>query len=128
MTICLDSWAVLAWLSGEQPAFDAVVAALDGDGRPLMSWINLGEVAYQTERRNGASASREIVARIRSAIALDAISGDRVLEAARIKAAHPIAYADCFAVATARAYAATLLTGDPELLDRDVGCRVRDLR
>ena len=128
MTVCLDSWAVLAWLSGEQPAFDAVVDALNGDERPLMSWINLGEVAYQSERGNGASASREIVARVQSAIALDAITGARVLEAAAIKAAHPIAYADCFAVATARAHDATLLTGDPELLDRDVGCRVRDLR
>jgi predicted nucleic acid-binding protein len=41
---------------------------------------------------------------------------------------HPIAFADCFAAATAAARDATLLTGDPELLDRDVGCRTRDLR
>jgi len=37
-------------------------------------------------------------------------------------------FRDCFAVVTAAARDATLLTGDPELLDRDLGCRVRDLR
>lgn len=45
-----------------------------------------------------------------------------------IKARHPIEFADCFAAATAIARDATLLTGDPELLERDVGCRTRDLR
>jgi predicted nucleic acid-binding protein len=39
-----------------------------------------------------------------------------VLSAARIKAAHPISYADAFAVATAKAEAARLATGDPEIL------------
>jgi len=37
-------------------------------------------------------------------------------------------FRDCFAVVAAAARDATLLTGDPELLDRDLGCRVRDLR
>jgi AbrB family looped-hinge helix DNA binding protein len=48
-----------------------------------------------------------------------------------IKAAHPIAFADCIADCIAAATAAreaTLLTGDPELIDRPVGCRVRHLR
>jgi predicted nucleic acid-binding protein len=40
----------------------------------------------------------------------------------------PVAFADCFAAATAAAHDATLLTGDPELLQRDVGCGKRDLR
>jgi predicted nucleic acid-binding protein len=44
------------------------------------------------------------------------------------RARHPIAFADCFAAATAAARDATLLTGDPDLLERDVGCRVLDLR
>jgi hypothetical protein len=44
------------------------------------------------------------------------------------KAIHPMAFADCFAAATAAALGATLYTGDPELLCRDVGCPVRDLR
>jgi ribonuclease VapC len=51
-----------------------------------------------------------------------------VFAAAHLKAVHPIAFADCFAAATAIARTATLLTGDPEILDRDLGCLTRDLR
>ena len=127
MKECLDSWAVLAWLDGNEPAAGAVQAVFE-DGRPWMSWLNVGEVAYQLERRHGADEAALVVGRLRAAVALDDVTADRVLEAARLKAAHPIAFAGCFAAATAAAHGATLLTGDPELLDRDVGCRVRDLR
>ena len=37
-----------------------------------------------------------------------------MIRAAKIKAGHSLAYADCFAVATAAAEDASLLTGDPE--------------
>ena len=127
MSVCLDSWALLAWLDGEEPAADLVQTAFE-TGRPWMSWINLGEVAYQLERRHGAEETAATVARLRAVLALDDVTAVRVLGAARIKAARPIAFADCFAAATAIARDATLFTGDPELLDREVGCRVRDLR
>ena len=127
MSVCLDSWALLAWLDGEEPAADLVQTAFE-TGRPWMSWINLGEVAYQLERRLGAEEAAATVARLRAVLALDDVTAVRVLGAARIKAAQPIAFADCFAAATAIARDATLFTGDPELLDREVGCRVRDLR
>ncbi len=127
MRVCLDSWAVLAWLDGDEPAATAVQKAFD-DGRPWMSWLNVGEVAYQLERRHGSDEAGLVVGRLRAAVALDDVTPERVLAAAHIKAAHPIAFADCFAAASAAARDATLLTGDPELLDRDVGCRVRDLR
>lgn len=39
---------------------------------------------------------------------------DDVLEAARIKALHPLSYADAFAVATAARFGATVVTGDRE--------------
>ena len=39
-----------------------------------------------------------------------------VLDAARLKADHPMAYADAFGAALAISEAATLWTGDPELL------------
>ena len=127
MSVCLDSWALLAWLDGEEPAAAAVDEAFAA-GRPWMSWLNLGEVAYQLERRVGADEGALVVASLRAALALDDVSPNRVLAAAHLKAAHPIAFADCFAAATAAAREATLLTGDPELLDREVGCRMRDLR
>lgn len=127
MTVCLDSWAVLAWLDGDEPAATIVQRALETE-RPWMSWLNLGEVAYVIQRRHGADEADLVVRQLRAALALDDVTPTRVLAAARIKAKHPIAFADCFAAATAKAHAATLLTGDPELLDRKVGCRTRDLR
>lgn len=127
MSDCLDSWAVLAWLDGDEPAAAAVQDAFEAE-RPWMSWLNVGEVAYQLERRHGAGEAAVVVRRLRAAVALDDVTAERVLAAAHIKAAHPIAFADCFAAATAAARDATLLTGDPELLERDVGCRTRDLR
>ena len=55
-------------------------------------------------------------------------SADRVLEAARIKADHPMAYADAFAAATTVGHGATLWTGDPELLLPGADWEWRDLR
>jgi predicted nucleic acid-binding protein len=118
---------VLAWLDGDEPAASAVQHAFEAE-RPWMGWLNVGEVAYQLERRHGAGEVVLVVRRLRAAVALDGVSPTRVLAAAHIKAAHPIAFADCFAAATAAAHDAALFTGDPELLERDVGCRTRDLR
>jgi predicted nucleic acid-binding protein len=127
VTVCLDSWAVLAWLDGDEPAAGAVQEAFDAE-RPWMSWLNIGEVSYQLERRHGSDEAALVVGRVRAAVALDDVTPDRILAAAHVKAVHPIAFADCFAVATALARGATLFTGDPELVDRDIGCDVRDLR
>ena len=127
MTVCLDSWAVLAWLDGDEPAASAVQDAFEAE-RPWMSWLNVGEVAYQLQRRHGEGEAAAIVRRLRAAVALDEVTPERVMAAAHIKAEHPIAFADCFAAATAAARDSTLLTGDPELLERDLGCRTRDLR
>jgi predicted nucleic acid-binding protein len=127
VNVCLDSWAVLAWLDGDEPAAGAVQDAFDAE-RPWMSWLNVGEVAYLVERRHGTDEAAHVVRRLRAAVALDNVTPERVLAAARIKAAHPIAFAGCFAAATALALEATLYTGDPELLEREIGCSVRDLR
>lgn len=127
MSVCLDSWAVLAWLDGDEPAAGEVQEAFHA-GRPWMSWLNIGEVAYQLERRHGADEAAAVVGRVRAAVALDDVTAERVIAASHLKAAHPIAFADCFAAATAMARAATLFTGDPELLDADIDCDMRDLR
>lgn len=126
MIDCLDSWAVLRWLDGDDPAAARVEAAMSS--RPIMSWINLGEVAYIVERRAGSDRARRVVRELRPRLSLDLPSEARVLEAAHLKAAYPMAYADAFAVATAIARGATLLTGDPEILDGDPAWPVEDLR
>jgi predicted nucleic acid-binding protein len=126
LTECLDSWAILAWLEGEEPAASRVELALQG--RPIMSWINLGEVAYVLERRVSAESSGRVVRELRRVLELDLPSEERVLAAARLKARHPMAYADAFAVATAVAHSAQLLTGDPEILGADADWQLVDLR
>jgi uncharacterized protein len=93
-----------------------------------MSWINLGEVFYITARRNGVQIARELLEDLRHQLDVDEVSPERVLAAAEIKAMHPMAFADAFAVATAQAYGAVLLTGDPEILKPGTGWLTEDLR
>ena len=66
--------------------------------------------AHRVERMAGAVRARHIVQQLRHQIALDLRSESRVLAAARIKASYPMAYADAFAVATALAHDAVILT------------------
>jgi uncharacterized protein len=124
---CLDSWAVLRFLEGSTAAARRVRQVMRS-GRPVMSWINLGEVYYSVHRMAGAAEADTTLAQLRPLVTLDAATPERVVAAARIKAMLPLAYGDAFAVATAAAHDATLLTGDPELTSRPVGCRVEDLR
>ncbi len=126
MRVVLDSWAVLRWLEGREPAAGRVEAAVVDDA--VMSWINLGEVFYIVWRASGDSVARDTVSDIRARVALDEATSERVLEAARIKAEFPMALGDAFAAATAVAQDAPLLTGDPELLRRDGPWQAEDLR
>lgn len=127
MTACLDSWAVLEWLDGLEPAASRVEELLTD--RPLMSWINAAEVYYRVERDHDRAEADWMIERLRSLLRLEAPSPQRAVEAARVKAVHAISLADCFAAATAAANAVPLLTGDPELIDAsDLPCEVEDLR
>lgn len=127
MTSCLDSWAILRWLEGREPAHARVEEVLLVE-RPIVSWINLGEVYYVSWRAGGEDVARSVVDDLRRITAPDEPTPERVLQAAGIKAVHPMAYADAFAVATARAHGASLLTGDPEILDIETDWDLEDLR
>lgn len=127
MTVVLDSWALLAWMDGEEPALSAVSEVIAD--RPTVSWINLVEVYYRLERDHGRDAADSALADLRATIAADIPGTGRMIEAARIKAAIPIALADCFAIATAAAVGGELWTGDPEILGQaNLPCVTRDLR
>ncbi|MGH2915585.1 MAG: PIN domain-containing protein [Solirubrobacteraceae bacterium] len=115
MSVCLDSWAVLAWLDGEQPAVQRVEQEIDA--RPMISWINLVEVYYGLDRDHGRATADETLTELRAKLSPDLPGTARMLEAARMKARASIALADCFAAATAAAHGLVLLTGDPGLLD-----------
>lgn len=129
MTVVLDSWAVLRYLEGTEPAAGEVEALMGGRApRPLMSWVNLGEVHYVLVRAHGEESASEAVRDLRDVI--DARLPDEriVLAAAGLKAQHPMAYADAFGAALAIAEGAPLWTGDPKLLVDGAPWRWRDLR
>lgn len=127
MTVVLDSWAILRYLEDAEPASTAVAGLLAAE-RPLVSWINLGEVFYVVRRLHGEGAATDTIRDLRGVTNPDLPSETRVIEAARIKADHPMAYADAFAAATAMSHGATLWTGDPELLRPHSPWRWKDLR
>ncbi len=96
--------------------------------RPTMSWVNAVEVYYRVERDHGRCEADTVLAGMRKTFELDLPGTSLMIETARLKSTMPIALADRFAIATAYSHGLTLLTGDPEILDRDVPCRVEDLR
>ena len=117
--LVLDSWAILAWLGGEEPAAGIVQGMLDASERtgrrPAVSVINVGEVLYSIVRSRGAStatATRDALLEI----PMDRVPVDEdlVWEAATLKASFPISYADAFCAALAVRLDARVVTGDPE--------------
>jgi len=129
MKRCLDSWAVLAWLDGEEPAAAAVERTIKRE-RPAMSWINLIEVHYRTVRDHGRQEADQVLAELRTHVT-ESLPGIATMRSvSSLKAEHPIALADCFAVALAAEQEAEILTGDPEIIDRadQLPCKVLDLR
>jgi ribonuclease VapC len=83
--------------------------------RLYVSLINWGEVFYIVRREKGEVAAQEVIARLDVLpIALRSVDRKLVQAAATLKAAHPIAYADAFAAATANLLNVPVVTGDPE--------------
>lgn len=114
----LDSYALLAYLN-EEPGAAQVEAVLDrakrASVRLFMSEINLGEVLYITERKQGQSLAHETLSALEELpIEFEPATRNRVLAAARLKAQNAMAYADCFAAGLTIEYDACLLTSDPE--------------
>lgn len=126
MRDCLDSWAVLRWLEGTEPAATRVEAALHD--RPVMSLVNVGEVFYIVRRARDDTVALEVLDGLRARVEFDVPNEERVVASARIKAEHPMAFADAFAIATSVAHSAVLLTGDPEIIDAPGQWQVEDLR
>jgi len=119
--LVLDAWAVLAFLQREGPA--AVVVrrllrrAARGNVRLRMNVVNLGEVYYRLIQTTGSERAAARLHQLRR-LPIDVLPAREALalSAAKMKAAHAISYADAFAIATAKAENARLVTGDPEIL------------
>lgn len=114
----LDAHTVLIWTQ-QEPGWQRVkgllVAAERGEERLIISQINLGEVYYKTIRIIGLEEARKFLESFHTLPIEVVHPADRIIwRASEIKADHPIAYVDCFAVATALEKGASIVTGDPD--------------
>ena len=114
----LDSFALLAYLNDEAGSTrvqEILALAENRKCRVVMCLVNLGEVLYITERERGLAMAQSVLALAeRLPLELLDASRDLVLDAAHIKAHHPLSYADAFAAAAAVRENAVVVTGDPE--------------
>lgn len=122
MSVCLDAFALMAWLQNE-PGADQVESYLQQaqaqtGQKCFVSLINLGEVYYQLFRKKGGTRAEIFWEEaLRGIIPLTAVevTRRRVVESSRLKARYPIALADAFAVQLALEMQLPLMTGDPEI-------------
>jgi ribonuclease VapC len=114
----LDTFALLAYLQDEAGA-SRVETLLEnagrGKSRVCISLINLGEMLYIVERREGVAKAQDVLALVQQ-LPLEVLPADEhsVFSAAHIKATHALSYADAFVVACAIQENAVVLTSDPE--------------
>lgn len=118
-TRVLDSWAILEWINGRQPACDSVAGLLSeaelGRSRLLMSAINVGEVYYFLKKHHSESLAEAWRESSRTLpVTIEVPTSEDIWKAASLKGQFPISYADAFAAALAQKYNCPLLTGDPE--------------
>jgi len=115
----LDSFAMIAYLNKEK-GFENVrgvmAEAQKSRDSVLMNEVNVGEVYYILFRKRGPEKADYFIETILASLPILTVSNGfaDVINAAKIKAEHPLSFADCFAVDTARKYNAVIMTGDPE--------------
>lgn len=114
----LDSYALLAHFGDEDGGAEvarALRAAQSEKTKLYLSVINFGEVYYSIYRERGREKAEKAKFMIEQLpIVIVAADKDLMLDAARLKGAHAVAYADCFAAALGIRHRAKVMTGDPE--------------
>lgn len=118
-TRVLDSWPIVEWIKGRQPAAGIVkglfAEAEAGTARLFMSAINVGEVYYYVCKYHSRSLAESWRASSSTLpVTIEVPTLDETWGAALLKGQYPIAYADAFAAALAHKYRCPLVTGDPE--------------
>jgi predicted nucleic acid-binding protein len=80
-----------------------------------MSWYNVAETFYTLAKRKGPETAEEFLSRLPS-LPIRAVLPDEdgIISAARIKAAHPVAFGDAFAIVLAQSEDASV-TGNNEI-------------
>jgi len=114
----LDSFAILAYLAGEEGADivdDLLNKAEKEEVKLYLNYVNLGEVYYIIFREKDVNEANESIVLIkRKQIELVQVDERIALIAGRVKATYSMSYADAFVVATAIVKEAKIVTGDPE--------------
>ena len=114
----LDAYALMAYLEGEPGAEtirNLLLQSLRGEMHLVVTTINLGEVYYNIARTNSLEIADRLVGKlIDLPIEIASVDWELALQAARLKAETPIAFADCFAAALAQLRECTVVTGDKE--------------
>ena len=117
-TKVLDSWALMAFFEDEAGAekVEDLLLKAEESGKPLLICVvNWGEVWYNIARRQGEQVADRFINEI-DKMAIEIVEADRELTllAAKFKAKHAMAYADCYAAALAKLRRGDLVTGDKE--------------
>jgi predicted nucleic acid-binding protein len=114
----LDAYALMAYLEGKPGAEtirNLLLQSLRGEMHLVVTTINLGEVYYNIARTNSLEIADRLVGKlIDLPIEIASVDWELALQAARLKAQTPIAFADCFAAALAQLRECTVVTGDKE--------------
>jgi ribonuclease VapC len=114
----LDSFTLISYFedsSGADKVEEILTLSKNNKVELLLSLINLGEIYYIIHRERGNEAAERILFVIDELpIEVTGIEIGITIEAAKIKAANSISYADSFAAALALQKKATIVTGDPE--------------
>lgn len=113
-----DSHALLKLFQKEK-GYEKVIRILEdikkSGAAKYINAINLGEVIYSTKREFGNQKKIEVLANIERLIfTILPAPNNLIFKAAEYKAEYSISYADCFILASAIEYKATIITGDPE--------------
>lgn len=116
--IVLDTSACFALLQNEAGADVVETHLIDArEGRSVLhaSFVTLAEVEYIITQERSAADAAAALAKIK-AWPVQWLHSDEALcgEAAKLKAAHKVSFADAFVAATARRFNATLVHKDPE--------------
>jgi predicted nucleic acid-binding protein len=117
-TKVLDSWALMAFFeddAGAEIVEELLLKAEESGKSLLMCVVNWGEVWYNIARHQGPLVADRFINDI-DKMAIEIVDADVELTmlAAKFKAKHAMAYADCYAAALARLRKADLVTGDRE--------------
>ena len=118
-TRVLDSWAILEWMNGRQPAGKLVAEVLAqseaGKIRLLMSAVNAGEIYYFLRKHHSVKLAEDWRKQAQTLpVTVEVPTMADIWDAAALKGQFPISYADAFAAALAQKYDCALITGDPE--------------